>query len=105
MHFLTFFVYSTRKAWVYLLRRKDEVLDCFKKFKSIVENKVVIFLKFYEVMVEVNIHPMNLRCIVKNMGCNTTLHSCTLHNTMEWPRGDMTRSLLKARGVPNYFWD
>jgi len=36
-YFLTFIDDFSRKTWIYLLKRKDEVFHCFKIFKTFVE--------------------------------------------------------------------
>ena len=38
-YFVLFIDELTRKAWIYLLKRKGEVLDVFKKFKNMVERQ------------------------------------------------------------------
>ena len=38
-YFVTFIYYFIRKLWIYLIKRKDEVFDVFKKFKSMVERQ------------------------------------------------------------------
>jgi len=37
--FLTFIDDFSRKTWIYLLKRKDEIFHCFKKFKAFVERQ------------------------------------------------------------------
>lgn len=39
MYFVTFIYDFSRKLWTYLIKRKDEVLEVFKKFKSMVERQ------------------------------------------------------------------
>ena len=34
-YFVTFINDFTRKTWIYILRNKSEVFDCFKKFKVV----------------------------------------------------------------------
>ena len=38
-YFVTFIDDFSRKLWIYLIKRKDEVFDVFKKFKSMVERQ------------------------------------------------------------------
>lgn len=39
-YFVTLIDYLSRKLWTYLIKRKDEVFEVVKKFKSIVERKI-----------------------------------------------------------------
>ena len=39
LYFVTFIDDATRKVWVYILKRKDEVLATFQKFLALVENQ------------------------------------------------------------------
>jgi hypothetical protein len=41
-YFLTFIDDFSRKTWVYFLKRKSEVLNCFKDFKQLLRSKVAI---------------------------------------------------------------
>lgn len=38
-YFCTFIDDVTRKTWIYVLKRKHEVLNAFKKFKNLVEKQ------------------------------------------------------------------
>ena len=38
-YFLTFIGDFSRKTWIYFLKRKLEVLNCFKDFKAIIEKQ------------------------------------------------------------------
>ena len=38
-YFVTFIDDFSRKLWIYLIKRKDEVFDVFKRFKSMVERQ------------------------------------------------------------------
>ena len=40
--FLLFIDDYSRKTWVYFLKEKFNVFSCFKKFKALVEKKIVI---------------------------------------------------------------
>jgi len=37
-YFVTFIHDHSRKIWIYFLKVKDEVFDCFREFKALVEN-------------------------------------------------------------------
>ena len=39
-YYVSFINDFSRKTWIYLLRRKDEVLNKFKEFKALVENHI-----------------------------------------------------------------
>lgn len=45
MFFATFIDEFSRKVWIYLLKRKSEVFEMFKKFKTLVESKMVCMLR------------------------------------------------------------
>jgi len=50
-YFLTFIDDYSRKTWVYFLKRKSEVLNCFKDFKIIVEKQSgynIITVRFHQ---------------------------------------------------------
>ena len=38
-YYLTFIDDFSRKTWIYFLKRKSEVFNCFKEFKAIVEKQ------------------------------------------------------------------
>ena len=38
-YFVTFIDDFSRKLWIYLIKRKDEVFDVFKRFKSMAERQ------------------------------------------------------------------
>ena len=40
LYFVTFIDDHSRKTWVYTLKRKDQVLDVFKKFQALVERQI-----------------------------------------------------------------
>ena len=39
MYYVSFIDYFSRKTWIYFLRKKSEVFEKFKEFKSLVENQ------------------------------------------------------------------
>ncbi|KAE8676976.1 Vesicle-associated protein 4-1 [Hibiscus syriacus] len=45
LHYVTFIDDSTRKVWVYFLKKKSEVLDTFRKWKAMVENETGLKVK------------------------------------------------------------
>jgi hypothetical protein len=40
LYFVSFIDYFSRNTWIYFLRKKSEVFDKFKEFKSLVENQI-----------------------------------------------------------------
>jgi hypothetical protein len=38
LYYVSFIDYFSRKTWIYFLKKKSEIFDLFKKFKSLVEN-------------------------------------------------------------------
>ncbi|KAE8728571.1 hypothetical protein F3Y22_tig00004205pilonHSYRG00041 [Hibiscus syriacus] len=45
LYYVTFIDDSTRKVWVYFLKKKSEVFDTFKKWKAMVENETGLKVK------------------------------------------------------------
>jgi len=45
LYFLFFIDDYSRKTWVYFLKEKYNVFNCFKKFKALVEKKISYFIK------------------------------------------------------------
>ncbi|KAE8711123.1 hypothetical protein F3Y22_tig00110303pilonHSYRG00264 [Hibiscus syriacus] len=45
LYYVTFIDDSTRKVWVYFLKKKSEVFDTFRKWKAMVENKTGLKVK------------------------------------------------------------
>jgi hypothetical protein len=39
LYFVTFIDNHSRKLWVYILKRKDQVLDVFKQFQALAERQ------------------------------------------------------------------
>jgi hypothetical protein len=39
MYYVSFIDDFSRKIWIYFLKKKSEVFDSFKEFKSLVENQ------------------------------------------------------------------
>jgi hypothetical protein len=42
LYFLIYINDYSRKTWVYFLKEKSNVFSCFKKFKALIEKKIVI---------------------------------------------------------------
>ncbi|KAL5799969.1 hypothetical protein ACOSQ3_033067 [Xanthoceras sorbifolium] len=45
LYYVTFIDDSTRKVWVYFLKKKSEVFDTFRKWKAMVENDTGLKIK------------------------------------------------------------
>jgi len=46
LYFVTFIDDTSRKVWIYFLKKKSEVFDVFKKWLAQVENKIGLKLKY-----------------------------------------------------------
>ena len=44
-YFVTFIDDHLRKNWIYFLKTKDEVFDCLRELKALVENMIVKMIK------------------------------------------------------------
>lgn len=44
-YFIVFIYDATRKLWIYFLKLKSSVFDVFKKWRALVENKILLRLK------------------------------------------------------------
>ncbi|GKU98369.1 hypothetical protein SLEP1_g11381 [Rubroshorea leprosula] len=109
-YFLTFIDDFTRKIWVYLLQRKSEVFDCFKKFKVHVEKQSGHLIKMLRTDGggEYTSNEFNKFCEEQGIKHEITFPYTPQHNGVAERKNrtimDMTRSLLKAKGMPNSFW-
>lgn len=78
----------SRKLWTYLIKRKNEVLEVFKKFKSVVERQ--------------NDHK------IKTLGTSFWVYSMSLWSWMEWtatmlwlyPKGKIKKALVESHWDP-----
>ena len=52
LYYVTFIDDSTRKLWVYFLKKKSEVFDTFRKWKAMVENEIGLKIKRGQTMEE-----------------------------------------------------
>ena len=67
-YFLLFIDDFSRMSWVYFLKHKSEVFECFKKFKILVEKQTGKLLKYFVPIVEVSSLRMSFMFFVMNMG-------------------------------------
>jgi hypothetical protein len=109
-YFLTFIDDFSRKTWVYFLKRKSEVLNCFKDFKAIVEKQSgykIITVRSDQVG-EYTANDFEVFCTQQGIRHQTTpAYTPQLNGVAERKNRtilDMTRSLLKAKKLPKQYW-
>jgi len=109
-YFLTFIDDFSRKTWIYLLKSKDEVFQCFKIFKAFVERQSDKLIKMVrsDGGGEYKSNEFKRNCEELGLQHNITCPYTPQHNEVAERKNrtimDMTRSMLKAKGMPNYFW-
>lgn len=86
-YFLFFIDDRSKYTWVYFIRKKSDVFEYFKEFKSMVEKKLENASKLLYLIWGENINQENLINIVKAMGFYTNLQCHTHLNKMESLRG------------------
>lgn len=67
MYFVSFVSEFSQKLWIYMIKRKDEVFEIFKRFKVLVENQSERRSRFCEQMEVTNTHPRYLKHFMQNM--------------------------------------
>ena len=108
--FVTFIDCYSRMTWLYLLRSKEGVLECFKTFHKMVETQ---FEKKVKVLRSDNGTEYTNRAMQDFLRGNGIVHQTTCVNTPE-QNGvaerknrhilEVTRCLLFAMNVPRYLW-
>jgi len=108
--FLTCIDDFSRKTWIYLLKSKDEVFHCFKIFKAFAERQSGKLIKMVrsDEGGEYKSNEFKRHCEEHGLQHNITCPYTPQHNgvveRMNRTIMDMARSMLKAKGMPNYFW-
>jgi len=108
-YFLTFIDDFSRKTWIYLLKSKDEVFHCFKIFKAFVERQSGRLIKMVrsDGGGEYKSNEFKRHCEELGLQHNITYPYTPQHNGVAERKNrtimDMARSMLKAKGMPNYF--
>jgi len=109
-YFLTFIGDFSRKTWIYFLKRKLEVLNCFKDFKAIVEkqNGYKIIIMRSDQGGEYTSNDFEAFCTQQGIKHQTTpAYTPQLNGVAERKNRmilDMARSLLKAKKLPKQYW-
>jgi len=92
------------------LKSKDEVFHCFKIFKAFVERQSDRLIKMVrnDGGGEYKSNEFKRHCEELGLQHNITCPYTTQHNEVAERKNrtilDTTRSMLKAKGMPNYFW-
>jgi len=108
-YFLTFIDGFRRKTWIYLMKSKDEVFHCFKIFKAFVERQSDRKIKMVRSDGGGEYKSNEFKRHYEELGLqhNITCPYTPQHNEVVEIKNrtimDM-RSMLKAKGMPNYFW-
>jgi len=107
-YFLTFIDDFSRKTWIYFLKRKSEVLNCFKAFKAIVEKQ-----SGYKIRTvrsdrgEYTLNYFEAFCTQQGIRHQTTpAYTPQLNGVAERKNRtilDMAKSLLKAKKLPKQY--
>jgi len=109
-YFLTFIGDFSRKTWIYFLKRKLEVLNCFKDFKAIIEkqNGYKIIIMRSDQGGEYTSNDFEAFCTQQGIKHQTTpAYTPQLNGVAERKNRmilDMARSLLKAKKLPKQYW-
>jgi len=109
-YFLTFIDDFSRKTWIYLLKSKDEVFQCFKRSKTFVERQSGRKIKMVrsDGGGEYKSNELKRHCDELGLQHNIICPYSSQHNGVDERKNrtimDITRSMLKAKGMPNYFW-
>jgi len=109
-YFLTFIDDFSRKTWIFVLKSKDEVFHCFKIFKAFVErqNDRQIKMVRSDGGGEYKSNEFKRHCEELGLQHNIICPYTPQHNGVVERKNktimDMARSMLKAKGMPNYFW-
>jgi len=109
-YFICFVDDVTRKMWVYLLKRKNEALDNFKKFKSMSERQSDRKLKVLRTDGEGEYTSKEFAEFCENTGIvqEITPPYTPQHNRIAERRNrtllNMLRCMLKGKNLPKYLW-
>jgi len=109
-YFLTFIDDFSRKTWIYLLKSKGEVFHYFKIFKAFVERESGRQIKMVRSDGGGEYKSNEFKKHYEELGLqhNITCPYTPQHNGVAERKNrtimDMARSMLKVKGMPNYFW-
>ena len=82
LYFVTFIDDFASKVWIYLLKRKDNVFNSFKQFRSLVERALIDQLIVLEYIMVVSSHLRSFKIIAKKLGSKGIKPRSTLFNKM-----------------------
>ena len=96
--------------WSFLLKSKDEAFETFKKFKAGIKKLIGCLIKCFRTDRggEFNSHEFKTFCentgISRQLTAPYTLQQNGVVERRNRTLMEMTRSIMKAMGVPNYLW-
>ena len=109
-YFVSFIDEFTRKLWIYLIVKKSEVLDVFKKFRIMVQNEsgeVVSKLRT-DGGGEYTSNEFRSFCESNGIKHEVTAPYTPQHNGIAERKNrtivNMVRSMIKEKGLPTYLW-
>ena len=109
-YFVTFIDEFTRKLWIYLIRRKSDVLSIFKKFKALVEKQCGESIEILRTDGggEYVSTEFNEFCESEGIIHDVTPPYTPQHNGVAERKNrtllNMVRSMLKSKNLPKYLW-
>jgi len=107
---LTFIDDYTKKTWVYLLKQKSEVFECFHKYKPLVEKQSGHYIKFLRIDRGGEYISNDLLHFCREHGIQkqfTTRYTPQQNGVAERKNRtimEMARSMFKAQHLPNDYW-
>lgn len=109
-YLLTFIYDYTKKTWVYLLKQKSEVFECFHKYKALVEKQSGHYIKFLrinrggEYISNYFLHFFREHGIHKKFTTRYTPQRNGVVERKDRTIMEMARSMFKAKHLRNDYW-
>ncbi|CAJ2632337.1 unnamed protein product [Trifolium pratense] len=109
-YFVSFIDEFTRKLWIYMIAKKSEVFDVFKKFRIIVQNESgeVISKIRTDGGGEYTSNEFKSFCASNGIKHEITAPYTPQHNGTAERKNrtivNMVRSMIKEKGLPHYLW-
>ncbi|PNY05002.1 putative copia-type polyprotein [Trifolium pratense] len=109
-YFVSFIDEFTRKLWIYMIAKKSEVFDVFKKFRIIVQNESgeVISKLRTDGGGEYTSNEFKSFCASNGIKHEITAPYTPQHNGTAERKNrtivNMVRSMIKEKGLPHYLW-
>ncbi|KAE8707982.1 hypothetical protein F3Y22_tig00110365pilonHSYRG00123 [Hibiscus syriacus] len=110
LYYVTFIDDSTRKVWVYFLKKKSEVFDNFRKYKVMVENETSLKVKRlrYDNREEYRNSRFKEFCSNNGIKMETTVSMTPQQNgvveVMNMTLNERARSMRIHVGLPKFLW-